>query len=225
VLVVEGNDRYSSMVKFKLPENQPPQSGFTLLEMVIAISIFAVIGAIAYVTLDRFLHTRETLDSHNAATSQLQRMIGQFERDVRFMANRTVRDGIGEVLPALQTQDDTISGDGELMGLTVLLPSYLSPNWQRPQRVGWLLVDGAVVRQVWPVLDRDFDSAARQTILLTQVRTIELRYLSRDGESQGLKAENTWSHAGALPLAVELILTLEDDTTYRRLVEVAGVTY
>ncbi len=202
------------------------QRGFTLLEMVIAISIFAVVGAVSYTSLDQFLATRDLVDARNAATRQLQRAIGHFERDVRFMTRRTVRDGIGETLPAMLGGDADAIGDAVLIEMTVAQPSYRNPRWHRVRRISWSLVDGRIVRQVWPVLDRDFDSVPRETALLDGVRSASIRYYARASGQREVESRTQWGEddGDELPLAVELILTLDDETTYRRLIEVANVS-
>lgn len=201
-------------------------AGFTLLEMVIAISIFALVGAVSYTSLDHFLATRDLVDAHNRATRQLQRAVGHFERDVRFLTRRSIRDGIGETLPALVGGDADAIGDAVLVEMTVAQPSYRNPRWHRVRRVGWALVDGRLIRQVWPVLDRDFDSTPRETALLDGVRTASVRYYGRVSGQRVVESSAQWDEGNGsdLPLAIELILTLDDNTTYRRLVEVANVS-
>ncbi len=198
--------------------------GFTLLEMVIAIAIFAVIGAISYGTLDNFLSLREALAARNEQNTRLARAIGHFERDVRFMASRPVRDGLGENVPALAVHDERRETEGLLMELTALAPSLAGNAWHRPQRVGWVLRDGVLIRQVWPVLDRDLDSAPHEAALADRVAVAEIRFYGRD-EDGGIDRRAEWDDPFRLPEAVELTLTLDDGATYRRLVEVTGAAY
>lgn len=197
--------------------------GFTLLEMVVAISIFAVIGAISYTTLNRFLATRDAVAERNDEITRLQRAIGHFERDIRFMTPRSIRDGLGERLPALLAVSQGATSDGPLMELTVAQPSFRDPRWHRLLRVTWSLQDGRLIRGVWPVLDRDFDSAPKETTLLENVSEIELVYHGLDEDGRRVRPEPIWEDEKALPLGVELLLTLDDQTMYRRIVEVAGV--
>ncbi|KAA3624529.1 MAG: type II secretion system protein GspJ [Proteobacteria bacterium] len=199
--------------------------GFTLLEMVVAISIFAIIGAISYTTLDRFLVTRDAVDERNREITRLQRAIGQFERDVRFMAPRPVRDGLGERLPALLTTSEGAVSDGPLFEMTVAQPSWRNRHWHRLLRVTWSLEDGELRRDVWRVLDRDFDSAPRETTILQAVSSVELIYHGRTDDGRGIESLALWEDENELPLGVEMILTLDDDTTYRRVVEVADAPY
>jgi general secretion pathway protein J len=190
--------------------------------MVIAIAIFAVIGAISHTTLTRFLETHERLEARNEKTRHLQNTISQFERDVRFMSRRPIRDGLGEMVPAFRVSDGGISAQGELMELTVTIPSYRNPEWHRLQRIDWVLRDGELIRRAWAVLDRDFDSQPREKRLLSNVRSAVLRTYGRDADSGRIRARDEWADLSELPLGVELLITLDDDVSYRRFVEVAG---
>jgi len=192
--------------------------------MVIAIAIFAVIGAISYGTLDNFLAMRESLAARNEQNARLARTIGHFERDVRFMAPRPVRDGLGENVPALAAHDERRQTEGLLMELTALAPSLAGNAWHRPRRIGWVLRDGVLIRQSWPVLDRDLDSAPHESALVDRVAVADVRFYGRD-EDGDIDRRAEWHDPFRLPEAVELMLTLDDGATYRRLVEVTGAAY
>lgn len=215
------NDRRRSAARLR--SSAATDRGFTLLEMVVAISIFAVIGAISYTSLDRFLSTRDAIEARNRDIARLQRAFGFFERDIRFMVARPIRDGLGEVVPAFLAGADGMTNDGSLMELTVALPSYQSPDWHRLQRVGWALEDGRLTRRVWQVLDRDFDSVSRDVRLLDGVDSVELTYYTRDAEDGGIDAKSEWEEPMMLPSGVEMVLTVAGGATYRRVVEVSSV--
>jgi general secretion pathway protein J len=200
----------------------PGEAGFTLLEMVVAVAIFAIIGAMSYGTLDHFLSTRDALDARNQEITRLHRAIAQFERDVRFMVPRPVRDRFGDALPALMSISEGPATRGDLMELTVSLPSYRNPQWRRLQRVGWRLDEGRLIRRAWAVLDRDIDSEPRETTLLEGVASVELIYYERDADRRTIESRRLWEQERSQPLGIELILTLTDDRTYRRVLEVSG---
>ena len=72
-----------------------PEKGFTLLEMVVAIGIFAIIATVSYTSLNQFLDTRDMLESRQDELTALQMTMTLLGRDVRFMLNRPVRDSYG----------------------------------------------------------------------------------------------------------------------------------
>ena len=198
------------------------QRGFTLLEMVIAIAIFAIIGAISYVTLNQFLQTRETLVKHNEQTRNLQRLFTLLESDIRYMTLRSVRDGLGEVLDPLIISSSNTVNQGDIFEFTTVVPSIQSNRWHRLLRANWALDEGSLIRQTWNVLDRDFDSQSVAIILLDDVSSIEVNYFLHNQESGLIQNASEWDTKTKLPIGVEVVLRLIDETVYRRVIEVAG---
>lgn len=59
-----------------------PQRGFTLLELVIAIAIFALLGLACWRLFDGVLRAERSISAHEQALRNLQRAVGLIERDV-----------------------------------------------------------------------------------------------------------------------------------------------
>ncbi len=57
-------------------------TGFTLVEMLVAITIMAVLGLIAWRGLDQLIAQRTRLDDSTGDTEQVVRTLSQFERDI-----------------------------------------------------------------------------------------------------------------------------------------------
>ncbi len=191
--------------------------GFTLLEVLIALAIFALIGLATYQMLDSVLRTDASTRAHDRELRELVRALAAFERDVLQVAVRPVRDGYGEALPALQ-------GDGEGAARLELTRA----GWRNPQgapraereRVRWQLQDGQWQRLYWQVLDQAQDSQPQVQQALDGVTALSLRYLDQDGAWQDTwppltdTAEQRLTH---LPLAVELRLQHSRQGELRRL--------
>ncbi|MFT5112697.1 MAG: general secretion pathway protein J [Parasphingorhabdus sp.] len=197
-------------------------SGFTLLEMVIAIAIFSIIGMISFVTLDQFIRARETLAVKNAELKNLQQTFLAFDRDIRFMVSRPVRDELGETIPALQPYSDGVTVEGDLLEFTASAPHPSNQLLQRLYRVSWSIKDQVLVRNLWLILDRDFDSVPRERKLLSDVASVEVNYLKPRETEPGVEYTSVWEVENGLPVGVELIVTLTNERTYRRLLEVGG---
>ncbi|WP_241136558.1 PulJ/GspJ family protein, partial [Achromobacter insuavis] len=58
------------------------QAGFTLIEVIIAIMIMAIISLISWRAIDSVALTSRKLDQHTDDALALQRAFDQFERDV-----------------------------------------------------------------------------------------------------------------------------------------------
>lgn len=157
------------------------QRGFTLLELLIAIAIFALLGLATYRMLDSVLSADAVTRQHERQLRELTRAISAFERDVRQVAVRPIRDGFGDAQPALHSD----LSDATALELT-------RAGWRNPlgqpraelQRVRWQLSGEQWQRRYWRVLDRAQDSQPQVQRALDGVTSLSLRYLDKDGQWQ-----------------------------------------
>ncbi|TRX75704.1 type II secretion system minor pseudopilin GspJ [Pseudomonas mangiferae] len=181
--------------------------GFTLLELLIAIAIFALLGLATYRMLDSVLRTDTSTREQERQLREVTRAMAAFERDLQQVVARPVRDAYGEPLPALSGEDeDTAPVEFSRLG------------WRDPtgavrsqiQRVRWQRSGEVWERRYWQVLDRAQDSQPRVQQALDGVTALHLRYLDKDGEWQTSwppQANDTSDRLELLPRAVELFLT------------------
>ena len=78
------------------------QRGFTLLEVLIAIAIFALLAMATYRMLDSVLQTDRGQRQQEQRLRELTRAMAAFERDLLQVRLRPVRDPLGDLLPALR---------------------------------------------------------------------------------------------------------------------------
>ncbi|WP_276967774.1 type II secretion system minor pseudopilin GspJ [Metallibacterium scheffleri] len=184
----------------------PPRRarGFTLIEMMVAVAIFAVLAVLAYAGLDAVLRQRSELDQHYQHLHVLQRAYEVMQRDFSQAAPRGVRDELGGPLPALR---------GDPSGRVVALTRAGYPNpaeVRRSQllRVRYELHDRQLLRLQFPVLDRAPVGLPKPVVLLRGVRHLRLRYLDASGNWQ-----TSWPPAGVtattLPRAVAVTLRVD----------------
>lgn len=189
-----------------LQSNQRRMAGFTLLELLIAIAIFALLGLATYRMLDSVLSVDAATRSHEQQLRELVRAMAAFERDVLQVAVRPIRDAFGDPQPALHGD----LGDASALELT-------RAGWRNPlgqpraelQRVRWQLSGEQWQRRYWRVLDRAQDSQPQLQQALDGVQALSLRYLDDEGQWH-----TDWPPANAsgderltaLPRALELRL-------------------
>src|SRR4249919_3461842 len=75
--------------------------GFSLIELLVALAVFATMAALAYGGLDSVARTRAELGRQQDSFRDLMRGIGLIERDLHQAIARPVRGNYGEALPAL----------------------------------------------------------------------------------------------------------------------------
>ncbi len=84
-----------------------PHSGFTLIEVLVAIAIFAVLSAAGWIVFDQLIKNRERNTQHVNNLQQLQYAYAQVLRDVSQMAPVTGQED-AVIYPALRLQSDVL---------------------------------------------------------------------------------------------------------------------
>ena len=76
-------------------------AGFTLVEVLIAMAITALISVVAYTGLSSALSGAESLRSASGRAHDINQTLALLSRDLRQVVNRPVVDEFGQVVPAL----------------------------------------------------------------------------------------------------------------------------
>lgn len=180
--------------------------GFTLLELLIAIAIFALLGLGTYRMLDSVLQTDKVTRNHELQLRELARAMAAFERDVLQVQARPVRDAFGDSRAALL-------GDGPENPVLELTRNGWSNPLGQPrsslQRVRWQLSGEQWQRRYWTVLDQAQDSQPQIQQALDGVTQLQLRYLDQAGiwQSNWPPLDKKPDEALiVLPQAIELVL-------------------
>lgn len=154
------------------------QHGFTLIEMLVAVAIFALMAAMAYGGLSAVLNTRESVTAALERSRTLQMTVWRIRRDVEQIVARPIRDQFGDRQPPVFGTP--------VAGLTLTHNGWRNPL-QRPrstlQRTHYYLdADSNLVRAHWRTLDRAPETEAIERILLKDVESLQWRYLNNDGD-------------------------------------------
>lgn len=185
--------------------------GFTLIELLIAISIFAVLSAMAYSGLTTVLNTNEGIEKQAKKLTQLQRVISIIERDITQITNRPIRDTFGDVQPPIRT-----SSLGTARGLEFTRAGYQNPLLQARstlRRIAYKLDDDKLVRMIWQSLDQPQNAEPIIATLLENVSNLDFRFYSNSGNltpNWPPSSSNPDNPPPPLPQAVEV--TLETNT-------------
>ncbi len=192
-------------------------SGFTLLELLVALAVFAMVSLMAYSGLRAVLQSKQVTEQHAQRIQHLQSAVLMLERDLSQVALlRGIRDEYGDRQEALRTAD---------FGSITL--EFTRAGWRNPismprstlQRVAYGVEEESLRRFSWTVLDRAQQGTPNQVVLLDGVRDMRLRYLAETGEwhDQWPPAGLAQTSAVPFPQALEIILELEDMGEIRRL--------
>jgi general secretion pathway protein J len=200
--------------------------GFTLIELMVAVMITAVLISLGYSALQQSLNNRQRIKSGADRLQSLQYTMRSLVQDFSQLAPRPVREPQGE------GQTPAIAGiltDNSLV-------TFTRAGWMNPagvqrsnlQRVRYSLADGKLVREYWTVLDAMLDPPPVRRELIDRVKSFRIRYLNDARAWQdswpppALGSTRPERELRWRPTAVEITLELEDWGRMTRLIEVAG---
>lgn len=186
---------------------RPAVHGFTLVEMLIALTIFGMLTAAGVALLTLTVRTQETSERLLGEVGQLRRLGALLAADLGQAAARPSRDRDGRPRPAFT------GGDG------VLLIGLVRRGGveEALQRVEYRLRDGRLERVAFDRVDGE--SRAVAIPLLDGVRELRLRYRDRAG---GWRDAWDPTDPTLLPNAVELLSRDDAHGAVRQLFLVGG---
>ena len=181
--------------------------GFTLLEMLVSIAIFSVIGVASFEVLTRMKSVEQTATAHSELLEQWQRANWTMERDFMQVAVRKVRqDGDDPSTHLLMAKQGWLESDSAGV-------SFTRAGWTNPfgllargtvQGVGYRIQEGRLERltTLYPDMARGTEPKVR--VLLEHIDAMKLKFYSDK------TWQENWEQENKLPEAVEV--TLESET-------------
>jgi general secretion pathway protein J len=188
--------------------NKPSRElGFTLLEILIALAVFAVMSMMAYSGLSAILKAKESTKPRAAQMAQLQTTWYFFNDDLEQMVDRPIRDELGSTEPAFG-----IGRGNEVLVFTRRVPAWKSRTTKNTlQRVSYRFEDSALYRYSWTLLDRTPETQARRKLLIN-TNSVDIRTYDESSQSwlpfTGIN--------GSIPKALDISLSLPQLGMIRR---------
>jgi general secretion pathway protein J len=197
--------------------------GFTLIELMVAIFITAIVFAMGYGAINQALSSKQALEQRQERLLAVQTTMRMMAQDFGQLAARPVRDPTGDSWsPVLK------SGQTTQPYLTFTKGGWANPaGIQRPalQRVSYILENNTLRREHYPVLDALLSTQTVKRELLTGVKSVQFRYMDVNRQWK-----DQWPAAGlagdpnvnmrSRPVAVEVTIELDDWGKIRRIFEV-----
>jgi general secretion pathway protein J len=213
--------------------------GFTLLELLVALFITAILFAMGYGALSQALTSRKEVEEQSARLSAVQQAMRVMEQDIELMQPRPARDPLGNgyeaALVVSQNAASSMSADsGGTSAQGAPLLTFTRGGWANPaglprselQRVSYLVRDGKLIRQHLPVMDTTAATTVVERQLLDQVDALSFEYMD-----ESFVWAPTWPTPGMLmstpqelwrarPIAVRIVLSLKGTGVLTRIIEV-----
>jgi general secretion pathway protein J len=209
--------------------------GFTLVELLVAMAIVAVIGVMALTGLTTIIRQRDIAEERTQRWQEIQLAMRLIAQDLSQSAPRLTRDELGESYQpsmlanpnaqfALEFSRGGWANPGGFARGTVLRVAY-NVEEQQQTKNGKRETHNVLVRMHWPVMDRTLSTVPVKTNLLDRVDNVEVRFMDASGEWQTewppLQMQGPLRYV-IRPRAVEFAVELEDFGRISRIVEVGS---
>ncbi|WP_353205522.1 type II secretion system minor pseudopilin GspJ [Sphingomonas sp.] len=185
------------------PDPISRESGFTLIEVMIALLIFGLLAAAGVALLSFAVRAQGATGAKLEQVSAMNRLSSILTADLAQASIRQTRGMGGEVLPVF-------TGESGANGSTLL--SFVRDGWSNldgtprasAQKVDYGIVDGALVRIAYPMLDGS--APLPPTAMLDHVRQVALRYRINGAWS------DRWISTPQFPVPAAIELRVQRDT-------------
>ncbi len=183
-----------------------PTRGYTLIELLVALVILALLSLAGYRGLDAILQTRTRVVQETRKWQQLAFFFSRIEQDVAQAIHRPVSDQGGLSQPEWLGRSVLVADDeAELIFTRAGIPNE-SEKLQVPQRIGYRLQQGTILLLRWPFPDQAPHTEPIRYPLLEGVSEFHLRHLDNNGN--WLELWPPGGQTGILPMGLEVNLTL-----------------
>lgn len=151
--------------------------GFTLLEVLVSVVLFAIMASMAYAGLNHIIRSSEQIKRSNQSMADLQFALFSIENDVLQLTHRSIRDDYGDSKNALVLTKESIelSRSG--------WQNFLQMPRSSIQRVAYNVEDELLKRRFWLTLDRTLEQQAVSSVILNDVADIEFYLVDKSGKT------------------------------------------
>jgi general secretion pathway protein J len=186
------------------------QQGFTLLEVLVAVALLAMLGLAAALTLNSGLRSKQVLSESIGTLQRLQLAQQLIQRDLEQIVLRRGRGEQGDYRDQILRADDR-GDDGLLLDFYKTGRRMLQSNTPGSdlEHVRYRLQGGRLTRDSTPLIDSPAGTPWHSATLLDELAGVELRFFyNQDWIDQWppIRAASGQGSSSRLPDAVEMTL-------------------
>lgn len=152
------------------------QKGFTLVEILIALFIFAMVTTLSLLGLKNVIDSQQVIESHAVQLHEMELSQLILQRDFTQIIDRPITDEDNQLQPSIYGRNDFIE---------FTKAGYINPlameDRSELQRVAYYLKNNQLIRQSWAQLDRTQNTPAVEKVLMNNILKIQFRYLDNKG--------------------------------------------
>jgi len=197
--------------------------GFTLLELLVAVAVFAILSAMAYGGLRNVIDNSQQTDLSMQRLQQVQLAMLKISRDFTQLSQRNIRDEYGN------TNNYILAGEGDDIFIEFSRGGRRNPAEMlrsHLQRVAYKLEENTLSRLHWPHLDRTQEMEPYENVLLEDVESASIRFLDNNNEWHDewppLSTTGLPGGSAVALSAIEISLVLQDWGELFRIFAVSG---
>ncbi|WP_339720563.1 type II secretion system minor pseudopilin GspJ [uncultured Paraglaciecola sp.] len=200
-----------------LPSKQP-NYGFTLIEILVAMAIFTIIGLASTGVLTSVINSDQLSSERFEKLEELQRAMLTMERDILQIVPRTVRVNNESVSAVLSGGEDILDSDTD--GLSFVRVGWYNPQMLLPrstlQAVGYRVQEKQLQRLYGNYVDNVIGYEPKIKILLSDIEDFRVSFLT---DIKQLEEPEKWQETyanSALPLAISITIVSKTFGEIRR---------
>lgn len=192
----------------------PYRQGFTLFEMLIAVSIFAVIGVMSMSSLIQVGDTGKQVTDSQRRLSDIQFALAYIGKDLTQLVDRKIRDQYGDEKAQFILEQNSLSFTRQ--GWSNLLKRQRS----NLQRVEYFIRDESLLRRFWPELDQPFSENKLEQVLLSNITDYSVKLITKGKEKIEQWPSQQNQPPDVVPVAVEFTIELKGFGQIQRVYEI-----
>ena len=200
----------------KLPNHH--RRGFTLIEILVAMAIFSIIGLASTGVLNSVINSDQLSTERFAKLEELQRAMLTIERDILQIVPRALRVNGEAIELVISGGEDVLNSDADGLG-------FVRTGWHNPQMllprstlqaIGYRVQDQQLQRLYGNYVDNVIGYEPKVKVLLSDIEDFRVSFLT---ELEQLEEPEEWeeSYANAnLPIAISITLVSKTFGEIRR---------
>jgi len=186
------------------------QSGMTLLEVLVATSILAVISAMAFLTIDNMVRAKTSLKEHTDALNQQNRALFVLQNDLQ-MAVSSQQLGVPNAEFIADSRSISLLRYKNELAISSKIQGTQVQDQTVMRRVKWYVRDKHLIRAVQPAHQNiQFDSKQEQVLI--DVKGFICDYIGDSGDTVN-RWPNSLRENSQVPRVIRCTLVTQNDQT------------
>ena len=199
-------------------------AGYTLIEILVALTVFAILSAMTTTAMYHAFTTRERINVRSSQLNALQLGISILSRDT---------EQIIKFEPFALDNDTELAFIGQSTSFEFTRGGFVNPNAQAPrstiQRVSYLCKNNQLIRKSWGVATPTHLNQSQNKVLFNDLKTCHFAYINSNHNTLTTWPDSFKKEPEAknetLPIAIQVTVTIENLGNMSLLFAVPGGLY